>query len=52
MYTQEELDALAEDILSGVDYDIFKEDLEDRELLDEIAMKVANFVDGVVRGIE
>ena len=40
--SQEQMDDLCNDILEGVDYDIFKEDLEDRTSLDEIAMKIAN----------
>ena len=48
LYTEEELEELAEEILAGVDYDIFKEDLEERILLSEIAMRVDTFVDSVL----
>ena len=34
--TEEELDNLADQILEAVDYDIFKEDLENRVILDYI----------------
>jgi hypothetical protein len=43
MVTQKtKLDELCDDILEGIDYDIFKEDLEERVLMDEIAMKIVN----------
>ena len=52
IYSEEELQELAEDILQGVDYDIYKEDLEECILIDEISMKIANFVDSVIRNVE
>ena len=36
VWTGEELSKAAEDILSEVDYDIYKEDLEDRNILSSI----------------
>ena len=36
MLTEEQLDRLADQILEAVDYDIFKEDLEERVILDNI----------------
>ena len=36
VWTDEELSKAAEDILSEVDYDIYKEDLEERNILGSI----------------
>ena len=36
VWTDKELSKAAEDILSEVDYDIYKEDLEDRNILSSI----------------
>ena len=52
MYTPEELDQLAENILEDIDYDIYKEDLEERYLLDNIAFKVEQFVKNALKGVE
>jgi hypothetical protein len=34
--TQEEIDSLCNKVLEAIDYDIFKEDLEERTLLGEV----------------
>ena len=43
-FTEEELQGIAEDILGTVDYDIYKEDLEEREILGEIENLVSKWV--------
>jgi hypothetical protein len=42
MLTQEQRDELPYDVLAGVDHAMFEEELEERILMDEIAMKIAN----------
>ena len=39
------LETLADKILEGVDYDIYKEDLEEREILGYIEQSVSNYID-------
>lgn len=46
-FTEEELQGIAEDILGTVDYDIYKEDLEEREILGEIEYLVSKWVEQV-----
>ena len=38
------LETLADKILEGVDYDIYKEDLEEREILGYIEQSVSNYI--------
>ena len=44
-FTEEELQGIAEDILGTVDYDIYKEDLMEREILGEIEGIVCKWVE-------
>ena len=48
MYTEEELQQLAENILCDIDYDIYKEEMSDRfGLIDGIKSKIKDFVENV-----
>lgn len=48
MYTEEELQQLAEDILCDIDYDIYKEEMADGfGLIDGIKSKIIDFVKNV-----
>ncbi|AKO61077.1 hypothetical protein AXI76_gp176 [Pseudoalteromonas phage H101] len=44
-FTEEELQGIAEDIIGTVDYDIYKEDWDKRELLGEIESIVSKWVE-------
>lgn len=44
-FTEEELQGIAEDIIGTVDYDIYKEDLEEREILGKIENLVSKWVE-------
>lgn len=44
-FTEEELQGIAEDILGTVDYDIYKEDWDKRELLGEIESIASKWVE-------
>ena len=44
-FTEEELQGIAEDILGTIDYDIYKEDWDKRELLSEIENLVSKWAE-------
>lgn len=44
-FTEEELQDIVEDILGTVDYDTYKDDLEEREILGEIESLVSKWVE-------
>ena len=44
-FTEKELQGIAEDILGTIDYDIYKEDWDKRELLSEIENLVSKWVE-------
>jgi transcription termination factor NusB len=46
-FSTEELEQLAENILSSIDYDIYKEDLEDRVLINEIGYQIQDFIENL-----
>lgn len=44
----DEISALAETILCDVDYDIYKEDLEEREIISVIEFRLRDLVEGLM----
>lgn len=44
----DEISELAETILCDVDYDIYKEDLEEREIISVIEFRLRDLVEGLV----
>jgi hypothetical protein len=46
-FSTKELEALAGSILSSIDYDIYKEDIEERILIDEIIYQIQSFIENL-----
>jgi len=52
MLKLKDVEEMAETILNEVDYDIYKEDLEDREILDCIEFHLMRFAEQVEKSIK